>query len=169
MIDNSSIWFQSRDKNFHCLELSLRWIARFVTPPFLSNYSCLFIQLVKILFSFVYPSVGTKNLMLSGGKKSIMNQRFVSQGTDVLYQPGLHEQLHLQWILFSSVVCYLWSSLQYDLLTKCYSKWHSVCHNKLCIKYFYTVHIFCIEKCKARNHPHCTNKLCFTNACIITS
>jgi len=36
--------------------------------------------------------------MLSGGKKSNMNQRFVSQGTDVLYHPGLRKQLHLQWI-----------------------------------------------------------------------
>ena len=43
-IDNSSSWFQSRDKNFHCLELSVRWIARFVTPPFLSNYSCPILQ-----------------------------------------------------------------------------------------------------------------------------
>jgi len=43
-------------------------------------------------------------LMLSGGKKSNMNQRFVSQGTNVLYQPGLRKQLHLQWILFSLVV-----------------------------------------------------------------
>ena len=42
--------------------------------------------------------------MLSGGKKSNMNQRLVSQWTDVLYQPGLRKQLHLQWILFSSVV-----------------------------------------------------------------
>jgi len=42
--------------------------------------------------------------MLSGSKKSNMNQRFVSQGTDVLYQPGLRKQLHLQWILYSLVV-----------------------------------------------------------------
>ena len=56
-IDNSSIWFQSRDKNFHCLELSLRWIAGFVTPPFLSNHSCPFIQLVIFRFSFVHPKV----------------------------------------------------------------------------------------------------------------
>ena len=52
--ENSSIWFQSWDKNFHCLELSIRCIARFVTPPFLSNYSCPFMQLITFLFSFVY-------------------------------------------------------------------------------------------------------------------
>ena len=56
-IANSSIWFQSWDKNFHCLELSIRCIARFVTPPFLSNYSCPFIQLITFLFSFVNPRV----------------------------------------------------------------------------------------------------------------
>ena len=66
-------------------------------------------------------------------------------GTDVLYQLGLRKQLYLQWILFSLVVGYLWSSLQYDLLTKCYSKWHSVCYIKLCVKYFYIVYIFFIS------------------------
>jgi len=34
--------------------------------------------------------------MLSGDKISNMNQRFVSQGTDLLHQPGLRKQLHLQ-------------------------------------------------------------------------
>jgi len=42
--------------------------------------------------------------MLSGGKISNMNQRFVSQETDLLHQPGLRKQLHLQWVLFSLVV-----------------------------------------------------------------
>jgi len=75
----------------------------------------------------------------------------------------------MNFIFFSGVaICGLRYSMN-DLLTNCYSKWHFVCHTNLCIKYFYTVHIFCIEKCKARNHPHCTNKLCFTNTFIITS
>ena len=56
-IDNSSIWFQSWDKNFHRLELRIRCIARFAPPPFLSNYSCPFIQLITFLFSFVYSRV----------------------------------------------------------------------------------------------------------------
>ena len=55
--DNYHIWFQSRDKNFHCLELSIRWIARCGTPPFLSNYSCPFIQLIIFLVSIVYPGI----------------------------------------------------------------------------------------------------------------
>jgi len=54
-IDNSSIWFQSFDKNFHCLELSIKCIARFVTPPFLSYYSRPFIQLITFLFQFCLP------------------------------------------------------------------------------------------------------------------
>jgi len=55
--DNSSIWFQSRDKNIYWLELGIRWIARFVTPLFLSNYSCPFMQLIIFLFSIVYTGV----------------------------------------------------------------------------------------------------------------
>jgi len=52
--------------------------------------------------------------MLSDGKKSNTNQHFVSQGTYVLYQPGLRKPLHLRppiiFIFFSGVaicgLCY---------------------------------------------------------------
>jgi len=55
---------------------------------------------------------------------------------------------NLQWILFSLVVCYLWSSLQYDLLTKCYSKWHSdiLCATPSCALNISILYIFFVSR-----------------------
>jgi len=58
--------------------------------------------------------------MLSGAKKSNMNQRFVSQ-EQMYCTSQAYKQLHLQWILFSSVVwLFVVFVTVWLLLTKCY-------------------------------------------------